>query len=88
MHAGLICVPQLMSGEQVLAAQIGGDARSIASYWSLAVLSRPYGSIVSAGRQAGLARVNGLDGLDLAANLPLVAAPAAGVGRGLGPAAE
>ncbi len=27
VHADLICVPQLMSGEQALAAQIGGDAR-------------------------------------------------------------
>jgi hypothetical protein len=29
VHADLICVPQLMSGEQALAAQIGGDARLI-----------------------------------------------------------
>jgi hypothetical protein len=28
VHADLICVPQLMSGEHALAAQIGGDARS------------------------------------------------------------
>jgi hypothetical protein len=27
VHADLICVPQLMSGEQALAAQIGGIAR-------------------------------------------------------------
>ena len=27
VHADLICVPQLMSGEQALAAQIGGSAR-------------------------------------------------------------
>ncbi len=26
VHADLICVPQLMSGEQALAAQIGGSA--------------------------------------------------------------
>jgi len=26
VHADLICVPQLMSGEQALAAQIGGPA--------------------------------------------------------------
>jgi hypothetical protein len=25
VHANLICVPQLMSGEQALAAQIGGS---------------------------------------------------------------
>ena len=29
VHADLICVPQLMSGEQALAAQIGGSARVI-----------------------------------------------------------
>jgi hypothetical protein len=27
VHADLICVPQLMSGEQALAAQIAGTAR-------------------------------------------------------------
>ena len=27
LHADLICVPQLMSGEQALAAQIGGYSR-------------------------------------------------------------
>ena len=28
VHADLICVPQLMSGEQALAAQIGGSVRA------------------------------------------------------------
>jgi hypothetical protein len=31
VHADLICVPQLMSGEQALAAQIGGSGRSLKS---------------------------------------------------------
>jgi hypothetical protein len=31
VHADLICVPQLMSGEQALAAQIGGYLRARSS---------------------------------------------------------
>jgi hypothetical protein len=44
VHADLICVPQLMSGEQALAAQIGGSERglraAVRSHFAMAMEGR------------------------------------------------
>ena len=45
VHADLICVPQLMSGEQALAAQIGGNRTSRGKADTVGVVTR-----VAAGR--------------------------------------